>query len=101
MNVLTLNSGSNSLKFEIFAVPETTNGSPADFGATLVSGAYDNIGKERSTFSLLESKKTIKTEEVEVTDHGHATELLFDWLESGGAKQQGVDGLRAIHRIGH
>jgi acetate kinase len=102
MIILTLNAGSNSLKFEIIAVePYRAGGGPPEFGRSLLSGAYDDIGKESSTFSLLEGKRIARKEKVEVRDHGHATELLFHWISSGGAKEHGVAGLDAIERVCH
>jgi acetate kinase len=66
MNVLTLNAGSNSLKFEIVST-EPSNTSPSEpvgFGRSLVSGAYDNIGKEDSAFTLLKDKQTRHKQEM-------------------------------------
>lgn len=103
MNILSLNSGSNSLKFEIVSVERRDNdsGEQAGFGQSLVSGAYDNIGKQHSAFALLENKQVRHKEEIEIRDHGHATGLLFDWIERGGAKLQGIDDLADIERVGH
>jgi len=103
MNVLTLNAGSNSLKFEIVAAEPDSGGSDegARFGSSLVAGAYDNIGKADSAFALLENKQTRHKEETEIRDHGHATELLFGWIEHGGAGANGVRGLGDIDRVGH
>jgi acetate kinase len=103
MNILTLNAGSNSLKFEIVAAEPNTGGvnEQTTFGRSLVAGSYDNVGKEHSTFALLENRQARHKEELEIRDHGHATELLFDWIEQGGAKEQGVSGLADIKRVGH
>ncbi|HEY3458311.1 MAG TPA: acetate/propionate family kinase [Bryobacteraceae bacterium] len=100
MNILTLNAGSNSLKFEIVAAE------PGDgFGASLLTGAYDNIGKEHSLFSLLENKKAFHTEAIEVHDYRHAAELLFDWIERGNAADRRIRNLRdlecIVHRVVH
>lgn len=102
MIILSLNAGSNSLKFEIIAAEphRLKNGTP-EFGRSLVSGAYDDIGKESSTFSLLDGKRITRKEKAEVRDHGHATELLFDWIGKGGAKENGIAGLDGIARVCH
>lgn len=103
MNVLTLNTGSNSLKFEIVAA-EPIAAKPEQeirFGRSVLSGAYDNIGREHSTFSLLEAKQARHKEEREVRDHGHAAELLLDWIGHGKAKNRGITNLSDIERIGH
>jgi len=103
MNILTLNAGSNSLKFEIVAAEADSRGSEdrPTFGSSVVAGAYDNIGKEHSAFTLLENKQTWHREEIEIRDHGHATKLLFDWIEHGGAADKGVRGFADIDRVGH
>jgi len=90
MIVLTLNAGSNSLKFEIVAA-EADSG----FGASLIAGAYDDIGKEHSVFSLLENKRPYQSEELEIHDHGHATKLLLNG-SSGEALRVRVSGTWAI-----
>ena len=103
MNVLTLNTGSNSLKFELVAVEPNnspTNDQPT-FGRSLLAGTYDNIGKAHSTFALLENKQIRQKEEMEIRDHGQAAELLFNWIEQQGAAKQGVRRLADIRRIGH
>jgi len=97
MNILTLNAGSNSLKFEIIAAQP---GSSA-FGRSLLTGSYDDVGKQNSAFTLLDDKQPRHQEQIEVRDHGHAAELLLDWLDHGNAKEQGIPDLAAIERIGH
>lgn len=103
MNILTLNSGSNSLKFEIVA-GEPNRGAPDEqggFGASLLAGSYDNIGKPNSLFSLLQNKQAVHSEKCEVRDHGHATELLLNWIDRAGAQAQGIRDLSSIQRVGH
>jgi acetate kinase len=97
MKILTLNAGSNSLKFEIIA----SEPGSAGFGRSLVSGAYDNVGKENARFALLEGKEARHQEQIEIRDHGHAAELLLDWMDRGGAKEHGIARLADIDRIGH
>ncbi len=104
MTILTLNAGSNSLKFEIVATQPngTDDGREArPFGRSLTAGSYDNIGRAHSTFSLLEGKRVRHQEELEIRDHGHASELLFDWIEHGGAADGGIRGFADIERVAH
>ena len=96
MNILTLNSGSNSLKFEIVASDTRDS-----FGTSLISGVYDNIGKDNSVFALLENKQPRTQEKVQLRDHGHATELLLDWIDNGGVKAQGLTNLDGIERVAY
>jgi acetate kinase len=103
MNILALNAGSNSLKFEIVAVQPNNRaaGEESVFGRTMTTGAYDNIGKEDATFTLFQGKSIRQQKQIEIQDHGQATELLFDWIDQGGAREAGIDGLAHIERIGH
>jgi acetate kinase len=103
MNILTLNAGSNSLKFEIIAAEPNKSGTweSLGFGRSLISGAYDNIGKEHSAFTLLENKRTRHKQEIEIRDHGHAAEMLLDWIERSGAREYGISSLADIERVGH
>lgn len=103
MKILTLNSGSNSLKFEI-VIAEPNHGAPESeitFGSSLIAGSYDNIGKTNSVFSLLQNKLARSQEQIEVRDHGHATDLLLNWIDGGGAQAQGIQNLADIQRVGH
>lgn len=96
MIILALNAGSNSLKFEIVAAKKGYR-----FGSSLVAGAYDDIGKEHSAFSLLENKRERHKEKMAIRDHGHATDLLLEWIERGGAVDHGIRNLGEIDCIGH
>ncbi|MGH9640658.1 MAG: hypothetical protein ACRD3Y_11390, partial [Bryobacteraceae bacterium] len=73
VNILTLNAGSNSLKFEIVALEPESGG----FGRSLFGGSYDDIGKPQAAFR----------------DHGHAAEALLRRID------QDVD--RIAHRVVH
>jgi acetate kinase len=102
MNVLALNPGSNSLKFEIVAAGSDCEIGSGDhpLGQSLVSGVYDDIGKESATFSLLDNKRVTHREPAAAKDHGHATKMLFDWISRGCLQKYGVTSLSDIDRIG-
>ncbi len=102
MKILVLNSGSNSLKFELIeADPNTHQEEKTHWGSTAVSGTYDNVGKPHSTFSLMRDGQQLRKEETEVRDYGHAAELLFDWIEAGEGAEYGIGNVADIERIGH
>lgn len=102
MKILTLNAGSNSLKFEIVETEPTASSSAAElFGKSLVAGVYENIGKSSSSFALLEGKKPRGQQQIQIRDHGHATQLLLERLERNDFAQKGVKSLSGIDRIGH
>src|SRR5579884_693029 len=93
MRILTLNPGSNSLKFSIVQTKPGASG----FGRTVVAGSYDDLGKPESAFSLLDGKRVRQKDRVAVKDSGHATNLLFDWLEQANAGQIDRVGHRVVH----
>lgn len=103
MNVLTLNAGSNSLKFEMVTTEPGSTGTRTGglFGSSIISGSYDNIGKDGSRFSLKQNAEGDHQQPTEIRDHGHATELLLDWIQRGGARDHGIRNLGDIERIGH
>jgi acetate kinase len=101
MNILVLNAGSNSLKFEIIAVEPGSANEQVDFGKSLISGAYDDVGKENASFRLSTQAQNPHKEQITVKDHGHAADLLLQWIKDGGAKAQAIHSLKDIARIGH
>jgi acetate kinase len=99
MNILVLNSGSASLRFEVIATPEshTTH----EKRSTLVSGIVEGIGEE-ATFSLLENKQTIRKEKIDASDYGAATRHLLKWLDAAWQDASTTHQLDAVgHRIVH
>lgn len=103
MKILALNSGSNSLKFEIVNLQpgDINREGSTEFGQTLLSGSYDNVGKQHGTFSLLDGAKALSKEDQDTRDYGHAAELLCDWLSRGEGRRNGVQSFSEIERVGH
>jgi len=103
MKILVLNSGSNSLKFELVDAEPNAEAEEerTKWGSTLVSGEYDNVGKPNSKFSVLQNGNQVRSDKTQVRDYGHAAELLFNWIEGGGARDYGLRTLADIERIGH
>src|SRR2546426_3149042 len=80
MNVLVLNAGSASLKFEVIAAhPENA---PPDQNRKLVSGAIEGIGEE-ATLSLLENKQLVHQEKITASDYAQATRRVLAGLDAG------------------
>src|SRR6266480_799482 len=80
MNILVLNAGSASLKFEVIATPELPF--TADKQYKLVSGIVEGLGEE-ATFSLLENKQNVQQEAIAVNGYGEATRHVLKWLNAG------------------
>jgi len=90
--ILVLNSGSSSLKYKLFDMPEED---------VLSSGLIENIGdkQKKAIFSHKNlSQEKIKTE-TDCKNHRHAVELVFDAIV---AKTDGpLKNLKEISAIGH
>ncbi|HEX8844706.1 MAG TPA: acetate/propionate family kinase [Pyrinomonadaceae bacterium] len=96
MNVLVLNAGSASLKFEVIAAhPEDD---ALNEQRQLVSGVVEDIGEE-ATLSLLENKQVVRREKISAPDYGEATQGLLKWLNASG--RQGATTTRELDAVGH
>jgi acetate kinase len=91
--ILTLNSGSSSIKFAVFAVTATA----AD--ECLYEGAVTDLGESRARFSIKDHRTAQQTRhEVTAVDHGQALQNILDWLEQEAAD---LDFVAAGHRVVH
>ena len=68
--VIAVNSGSSSLKFQLFQMPEEE---------VLTSGVAERIGQKMGIFTINVNGEKIKTE-VEIPDHKKAVDLLLEAL---------------------
>src|SRR5262245_798837 len=86
--VLTINSGSSSLRFALFA---------ADSFSPALRGKIDRIGLPGSTLTLIEGDTKTKRE-LDAANHEACIPILLDLLNSGNSAAK----IRAIgHRIVH
>ena len=72
--VIAVNSGSSSLKFQLFQMPEEE---------VLTSGVAERIGQKMGIFTINVNGEKIKTE-VEIPDHKKAVDLLLEALVKYG-----------------
>ena len=70
MKILSINTGSSSLKFSLFDM---------DTDDVLISGLFERIGVDGSCYTLKNSNFKIK-EETELKDHSDAIKILLDKL---------------------
>lgn len=88
-NVLTINSGSSSIKFSVYA--------PGN--SRLLSGRLDRIGLPSGAFIAFDGKGAPLFEErTRFQDHVPALKALFDWL---GKRPEGEDIKAVGHRVVH
>lgn len=83
MKVLSVNSGSASLKFKLFEMPEEK---------LITSGVFERIGEDKS-FYIIDGVKKIKN----IRNHRDAIITLIDEL----VKNDSIDNLDEIEAVGH
>lgn len=96
MKVLIFNCGSSTLKFQVLALDENT---PPGGEKRLAHGIVERIGS-KAVLKFVDEKGPSLQETASVTDHGSATQRVFDWLGTlGYLKADGIDsvGYRVVH----
>jgi acetate kinase len=91
LRILTINSGSSSLKFSLYAVGASEE--------LQLSGGLDQLGSEGSAFRARDRAGEVLIDETrDLPDHRAALGALFDWLRQQG-HEQGIDAVG--HRLVH
>jgi acetate kinase len=91
MKIIAVNAGSSSLKFQLLIMPDE---------AVLVSGVIERIGSVNASIKLKYDHKVIK-EELEITDHAQAVDLLLHKLIQLNILQS-LDEINGVgHRVVH
>lgn len=92
MNILVINAGSSSLKFQLIDM----NGEKL-----LAKGNCERIGEECGIFGYKvgEEERTVFKKEIAITDHKHAFELVIHELVYGDEKV--INSLDEIKAVGH
>ena len=91
--LLTINSGSSSLKFALFSYTET------DSPVALYQGAITAIGGS-GQFQVDDARgqRQHEAQDIVITDHAAALQLLLDWLSTD---MPALDVVAAGHRVVH
>jgi len=98
MNILVLNCGSSSLKFQIIETDLEMIEKGAD--RELARGLIERIGSEALVSMKIEGKPTIK-QTAPLRDHKAALHYIIKWLTSADTTIPGINGLEDIHAVGH
>ena len=98
MNVLVLNCGSSSLKFQILVVSkETIEQNNEDL---LCKGLIERIGSQSLITIKVPGQKALKTA-LPLRDHKNAIQWLLNWVASDKNKIGSINSLTDIHAVGH
>ena len=86
-HILTINSGSSSIKFSLYGLGETE--------ALILKGELAGIGVERGYFQAEDQAgHQLTAQKLDLPDHDTAWKTLFDWL-------QGHEIGKDLHAVGH
>ncbi len=102
MNILVLNCGSSSVKFQVFCTDWEMINHNTDY--PVAAGLIERIGSEALlTFRTYVRGKTDKLirSAAPVRDHQAAIAKIIQWLTSGEVQLEGLSSLADIHAVGH
>jgi acetate kinase len=98
MNVLVLNCGSSSLKFQIIETDLDLIEKNAD--RQKAKGLIERIGSQ-ALVSLQSEGKSANKQAVPLRDHRAALDFVTRWIVSHDAQIPGISSLGDIHAVGH
>ncbi|MFP4369436.1 MAG: acetate/propionate family kinase [Candidatus Kapaibacterium sp.] len=98
MNILVLNCGSSSLKFQIIETDLEMIDKNAD--KMLAKGLVERIGSQSLITLKVEGKAALK-QAAPLRDHKVALNYILKWITSPEADIPGIESLEDIHAIGH
>ncbi|HYO16724.1 MAG TPA: acetate kinase, partial [Thermoanaerobaculia bacterium] len=98
MNVLVLNCGSSSLKFQLIATDLDAIERDAD--RELARGLVERIGSE-SLLTLRAEGRPTQRVATPLRDHRQALDFVLRWLVSPEAAVPGLSSLADVHAVGH
>lgn len=98
MNILVINSGSSSLKFQIIETDEHLIASSTD--QMKLKGLVDRIGTQSIIKFTAADGTTIK-ETAPIRDHAAAIDYVFKKITSGAFQKFGISSLLDIQAVGH
>ena len=98
MNILVLNCGSSSLKFQILVVDENTIKKNSE--ELLCGGVLERIGSQSLISIKIPGSKSVKTA-VPLRTHKEAIQWLLERVASNDNNLDGICSLSDIHAVGH
>lgn len=98
MNVLVLNCGSSSVKFQVVATDLDLISKDAD--KRLASGVIERVGSESLITFEAQGRPKLRTAEP-LRDHRAALDRILRWVVSSDSGVPGISSLSDIHAVGH
>src|SRR5829696_1892780 len=98
MNILVLNCGSSSLKFQLISTSLEQIGQNAD--RTLARGHIERIGGAATISFAADGGEPVRSARP-IRDIRSALDVVLQWITSDESSIDGIGGLTDIHAIGH
>ena len=98
MNILVLNCGSSSLRFQVIQTDEARIEANTD--ERLAAGLIERIGSQ-SLLTLYGSAEKPERLAVPLRDHRAAVDYVLRWLVSPQAKVSGIESISNLNAVGH
>ncbi len=98
MNILVLNCGSSSLKFQI--IQTDLAAIEIDGDKTLAKGLIERIGSQ-SLVTLQATGKAAVKQAAPLRDHRQALDFIIRWIINADTEIPGIQALSDIHAVGH
>jgi len=101
MNILVLNCGSSSLKFQIIETDSDKIKNNSD--RELAKGLIEKVGTNEAvvSFKVADNDASKYQDILPIYDHKIALSTIIEWLMKPTTKIDGINGLHDIHAIGH
>ncbi len=90
MNILTINSGSTSIKFKLYKMPDE---------GVIASGKIENIGFDKSLISFKTNLETVNLDNIRIADHKAGLNFIIDKLTD--SKTGVIKDKKEIYAVGH
>ena len=90
MNILTINSGSTSIKFKLYNMPDEI---------VIASGEIENIGFDKSIISFKTKLETQNLDDIQIADHKAGLNFIIDKLTN--SKTGVIKDKKEIYAVGH
>lgn len=97
MQILAINCGSSTLKFQLFRLDDSSSVSAAP--CRLAGGLVDRIGSENSSLACAGTEVPDTRQVLPVSNHAQAVRQVLDWLEHSGLLAARLDAVG--HRVVH
>ncbi|HEX7561500.1 MAG TPA: acetate kinase, partial [Candidatus Humimicrobiaceae bacterium] len=90
MNILTINSGSTSIKFKLYKMPEED---------VIASGKIENIGFDKSLISFKTNLESVNLDDIRIADHKAGLNFIIAKLTD--SKTGVIKDKKEIYAVGH